>query len=250
MPEPFKNLFDAALIEAMAATLAARDPAFDRAGFVGDGGRRARRARAQGPLGADHAGARGASARRLRRRRRAAGRRAAPRRRPAARLAGAERRRRPARVGGDADGRLRRRARARRLRPRDGDARRDDPALQRRVRGAAVPRRRPRPGMVWMRAWARDPDPHLRRLASEGARPRLPWGRRLRGFVADPGPVLDLLELLKDDPSEARAPLGRKQPQRHRQGPPRPGRRRRRAPGSTAPVPSGGGWCATRCAAS
>ena len=48
--------------------------------------------------------------------------------------------------------------------------------------------------------WASDPSPHVRRLVSEGTRPRLPWGQRLRAFQQDPTPVLELLELLKDDP--------------------------------------------------
>lgn len=49
-------------------------------------------------------------------------------------------------------------------------------------------------------AWARDPSVHVRRLVSEGTRPRLPWAQRLKGFQEDPRPVLALLELLKDDP--------------------------------------------------
>lgn len=52
-----------------------------------------------------------------------------------------------------------------------------------------------------LRRWAHDPSEHVRRLASEGCRPRLPWAPRLRAFQADPAPVLELLELLKDDPS-------------------------------------------------
>jgi 3-methyladenine DNA glycosylase AlkC len=48
--------------------------------------------------------------------------------------------------------------------------------------------------------WARDANPHVRRLVSEGSRPRLPWAPRLRSFQSDPRPVLSLLELLKDDP--------------------------------------------------
>lgn len=48
--------------------------------------------------------------------------------------------------------------------------------------------------------WALDPHPQVRRLVSEGTRPRLPWGMRLPKFVADPRPVLTLLELLKEDP--------------------------------------------------
>lgn len=52
-----------------------------------------------------------------------------------------------------------------------------------------------------LRRWARDPSEHVRRLVSEGTRPRLPWAPRLRRFVEDPRPALALLELLKDDPS-------------------------------------------------
>lgn len=50
-----------------------------------------------------------------------------------------------------------------------------------------------------LRVWARDPNVHVRRLVSEGTRPRLPWAPRLRDFQRDPAPVLALLELLKDD---------------------------------------------------
>ncbi len=50
--------------------------------------------------------------------------------------------------------------------------------------------------------WCCDPNEHVRRLVSEGTRPRLPWGRRLKLFIDDPTPVLSLLERLKDDPSE------------------------------------------------
>jgi 3-methyladenine DNA glycosylase AlkC len=53
-----------------------------------------------------------------------------------------------------------------------------------------------------LRQWASDPDPHVRRLVSEGTRPRLPWAPRLPSFIAEPAPVLDLLTLLRDDPSE------------------------------------------------
>lgn len=48
--------------------------------------------------------------------------------------------------------------------------------------------------------WSSDPNPHVRRLVSEGSRPRLPWAPRLRHFQKDPTPVLALLEALKDDP--------------------------------------------------
>lgn len=51
-----------------------------------------------------------------------------------------------------------------------------------------------------LREWTRDPDPHVRRLCSEGSRPRLPWAMRIPAFVRDPRPVLPILETLKDDP--------------------------------------------------
>jgi 3-methyladenine DNA glycosylase AlkC len=50
--------------------------------------------------------------------------------------------------------------------------------------------------------WAGDESEHVRRLVSEGTRPRLPWGRQLPRFIADPSPILPLLERLKDDPSD------------------------------------------------
>ncbi len=53
-----------------------------------------------------------------------------------------------------------------------------------------------------LREWAEDPDEHVRRLVSEGTRPRLPWGKRLPEFQRDPTPILELLERLRDDASE------------------------------------------------
>jgi 3-methyladenine DNA glycosylase AlkC len=50
--------------------------------------------------------------------------------------------------------------------------------------------------------WVHHGNHHVRRLVSEGTRPRLPWASRLTGFVRDPSPVLALLESLKDDSSE------------------------------------------------
>ncbi|NRQ35647.1 DNA alkylation repair protein [Nonomuraea sp. NN258] len=52
-----------------------------------------------------------------------------------------------------------------------------------------------------MLAWAESPDEHLRRLASEGSRPRLPWATRV-DWLMTPGPTLPLLDRLRDDPSE------------------------------------------------
>lgn len=49
--------------------------------------------------------------------------------------------------------------------------------------------------------WCIDDDEHVRRLASEGIRPRLPWGKRLTKFCNDPSAILPILELLKDDTS-------------------------------------------------
>lgn len=52
-----------------------------------------------------------------------------------------------------------------------------------------------------LREWARDPDAHVRRLVSEGTRLRLPWAMRVAWLDANPDRVLELLELLKDDPA-------------------------------------------------
>lgn len=49
--------------------------------------------------------------------------------------------------------------------------------------------------------WVNDPSAHVRRLVSEGSRPRLPWGLRLQALVADPTPSVPLLLALQDDPS-------------------------------------------------
>jgi 3-methyladenine DNA glycosylase AlkC len=51
-------------------------------------------------------------------------------------------------------------------------------------------------------AWTRDPSPHVRRLASEGSRPRLPWGLQLKSLIADPSPTLPILAALQDDSSD------------------------------------------------
>lgn len=48
--------------------------------------------------------------------------------------------------------------------------------------------------------WAEDENPHVRRLVTEGTRPRLPWTMQLKPFIDDPRPVLTLLEKLKTDP--------------------------------------------------
>ena len=48
--------------------------------------------------------------------------------------------------------------------------------------------------------WMQDTDPHVRRLCSEGTRPRLPWAQKIDFLVKDPKPSLPILEALKDDP--------------------------------------------------
>jgi len=51
------------------------------------------------------------------------------------------------------------------------------------------------------RRWARDRNPHVRRLVSEGTRLRLPWAMRVAWLDANPERVVELLELLVDDPT-------------------------------------------------
>lgn len=56
--------------------------------------------------------------------------------------------------------------------------------------------------MKKMHQWSKHDNHHVRRLASEGSRPRLPWAIALPQFKNDPSLVLPILENLKDDPSE------------------------------------------------
>jgi 3-methyladenine DNA glycosylase AlkC len=50
--------------------------------------------------------------------------------------------------------------------------------------------------------WTTHPDEHVRRLASEGTRPRLPWAKRVPALTARPGATLPILEALHRDDSE------------------------------------------------
>jgi 3-methyladenine DNA glycosylase AlkC len=61
--------------------------------------------------------------------------------------------------------------------------------------------RYPEKTLSYLERWVKDPNLHVRRLVSEGPRPRLPWGRYLR--LADPhrATALQLLTRLNDDPS-------------------------------------------------
>ncbi len=51
-----------------------------------------------------------------------------------------------------------------------------------------------------MLEWSQHDNVHVRRLSSEGARPRLPWACALPKFKNDPSLVLPILENLKNDP--------------------------------------------------
>jgi len=53
-----------------------------------------------------------------------------------------------------------------------------------------------------MKGWCSHGHPSVRRLASEGCRPRLPWAMALPALKKDPSPILPILEKLKNDPSE------------------------------------------------
>jgi 3-methyladenine DNA glycosylase AlkC len=52
-----------------------------------------------------------------------------------------------------------------------------------------------------LRRWTKDANAHVRRLVSEGTRLRLPWASRVPWLDANPQRVIELLELLKDDPT-------------------------------------------------
>ncbi len=53
-----------------------------------------------------------------------------------------------------------------------------------------------------MLAWTKNRNEHVRRLASEGCRPRLPWAMSLPALKKDPQPILPILEKLRSDDSE------------------------------------------------
>jgi 3-methyladenine DNA glycosylase AlkC len=50
-----------------------------------------------------------------------------------------------------------------------------------------------------MKLWAKSDNFHLRRLASEGLRPKLPWAAKLDSFVDNPKPVFQILDILKKE---------------------------------------------------
>ncbi|MEM1366331.1 MAG: hypothetical protein AAGH82_11345, partial [Pseudomonadota bacterium] len=53
--------------------------------------------------------------------------------------------------------------------------------------------------MARIRDWSTHADWRVRRLASEGTRPRLPWGIQLKPFIADPEPVIAILDPMAAD---------------------------------------------------
>lgn len=52
-----------------------------------------------------------------------------------------------------------------------------------------------------MLRWSLSKNVHVRRLSSEGLRPRLPWAKKLDQFILDPKPILPIIENLKQDES-------------------------------------------------
>lgn len=60
-------------------------------------------------------------------------------------------------------------------------------------------KKHPEQTLVVMENWAKSPNFHLRRLASEGLRPKLPWAPKLETFNDNPSPVFHILNMLKED---------------------------------------------------
>lgn len=56
--------------------------------------------------------------------------------------------------------------------------------------------------LATLKQWTLSDNQHVRRLVSEGTRPRLPWAMQLPQFIKEPSPVISLLESLKDDSEE------------------------------------------------
>lgn len=59
----------------------------------------------------------------------------------------------------------------------------------------------PKESMQQLLKWAKADNEHIRRLASEGSRPRLPWAIALPKFKKDPNEIIKILDILKDDES-------------------------------------------------
>jgi 3-methyladenine DNA glycosylase AlkC len=60
-------------------------------------------------------------------------------------------------------------------------------------------RKYPKECLLVLKKWAKSNNFHLRRLASEGSRPKLPWTPKLVTFIQNPQPIFEILEILKED---------------------------------------------------
>jgi 3-methyladenine DNA glycosylase AlkC len=59
----------------------------------------------------------------------------------------------------------------------------------------------PERSFAFLRSWAQSDNAHVRRLVSEGTRLRLPWAQRVAWLDEHPERIVELLEMLKDDPN-------------------------------------------------
>ena len=60
----------------------------------------------------------------------------------------------------------------------------------------------PKRTLLKMKSWSKNANKHVRRLSSEGMRPRLPWAKKMDIFIKNPKPLLPILNNLKDDTSK------------------------------------------------
>ncbi|MET2984172.1 DNA alkylation repair protein [Aureibaculum conchae] len=60
----------------------------------------------------------------------------------------------------------------------------------------------PEKTLAILKDWSLNENKHIRRLSSEGVRPRLPWAKKLDQFIENPKPILPILENIKDDTSK------------------------------------------------
>ena len=56
--------------------------------------------------------------------------------------------------------------------------------------------------LAMLTTWSQHQNKHIRRLSSEGVRPRLPWAKKLDVFIENPTPIIPILNNLKNDPSK------------------------------------------------
>lgn len=61
----------------------------------------------------------------------------------------------------------------------------------------------PKKGIQQMKKWSSHKHPMVRRLSTEGCRPRLPWAMAIPFLKKDPSPIIPILEKLKNDSSES-----------------------------------------------